>query len=56
MAVLRIEVLVDGVERVLLFTAMFPGSQDIPNTLVQEGVLTLKHRRRNEPDVFTSDH
>lgn len=56
MAVLRVEVLVDGVERVLLFTVMFPGSQDVPNTLVQEGVLRLKHRRRSEPDVFASDH
>lgn len=40
-AVLRIEVLIDGVQKVLLLAAMLPGSQDVPNTLVQEGVLAL---------------
>lgn len=40
-AVLRVEVFVDGVERVLLFAAMLSGSQDIPNTLIQEGILAL---------------
>lgn len=40
-AVLRVEVLVDGVEKVLLLTAMLPGSQDVPDTLVQEAVLAL---------------
>lgn len=40
-AVLRVEVFIDGVERILLLAAMFPGSQDVPNTLVQEGILTL---------------
>lgn len=42
-AVLRVEVLVDGVQKVLLLAAMLPGSQDVPNTLVQEGVLALGH-------------
>ena len=42
-AVLGVEVFVDGVERVLLFAAMFPGSQDVPYTLVQEGILALQH-------------
>lgn len=41
--VLRVEVFVDGVERILLFAAMFSGSQDVPYTLVQEGILALKH-------------
>lgn len=41
-AVLRVEVFVDGVERVLLFAAMLSGSQDIPNTLIQEGILALQ--------------
>lgn len=43
-AVLRVEVLVDGVQRILLLAAMLPGSQDVPDTLVQEGVLALRHR------------
>lgn len=42
-AVLGVKVLVDGVERVLLLAAMFPGSQDVTHTLVQEGILTLQH-------------
>lgn len=42
-AVLGIEVFIDGVERILLFAAMLSGSQDISDTLVQEGVLTLEH-------------
>lgn len=42
-AVLGVKVLVDGVERVLLLAAMFPRSQDVTYTLVQEGVLTLQH-------------
>lgn len=42
-AVLGVEVLVDGVQRVLLLAAMLPGSQNVPDTLVQEGVLALPH-------------
>lgn len=42
-AVFWVEVLVDGVERVLLLAAVLPGSQHVPHTLMQEGVLTLKH-------------
>lgn len=42
-AKLGVEVLVDGVEGVLLLAAVFPGPQDIPDTLVQEGVLALQH-------------
>lgn len=41
---LRVEVLIDGEQRILLLAAMFPGSQDVPHTLVQEGVLALGHR------------
>lgn len=40
-AVLRVEVLVDGVEGEVLLAAMLPGPQNVPNTLVQEGVLAL---------------
>lgn len=47
-AVLGVKVLVDGVERVLLFTAMFLGPQDVPDTLVQEGVLALQHRTHRD--------
>lgn len=42
-AVFWVEVLVDGVERVLLLAAVLPCSQHVPHTLMQEGVLTLKH-------------
>lgn len=41
--VARVEVFIDGVQRILLFTAMLSGSQDVSNTLVQEGILTLQH-------------
>lgn len=34
-------VLVDGTEEVLLLAAQLPGSQDVPDTLVQVGVLAL---------------
>lgn len=47
-AVLGVKVFVDGVQRILLFTAMFPGSQDVPYTLVQEGILALQHTH----DIF----
>lgn len=40
-AVLRVEVFIDGVQRILLFAAMFPGSQDVPHALMQEGILAL---------------
>lgn len=43
-AVLRVEVFIDGVQRVLLLAAIFAGPQDVSNTLVQEGILTLEHR------------
>lgn len=33
-AVLRVEVLVDGVKRILLLAAMLPGSQDVTHTLM----------------------
>lgn len=42
-AVLGVEVLVDGVERVLLLAAMLSGSQDVPDALMQEGKLALQH-------------
>lgn len=42
-AVLGVKVFVDGVQRILLFTALFPGSQDVPYTLVEEGILALQH-------------
>lgn len=45
-AQLRVEVLVDGVERILLLAAMLPGSEDVPHTLVKEGVLALQHTRK----------
>lgn len=45
-AVLGVEVLVDGVEGVLLLSAVLPGPQDVPDTLVQEGVLALQHSQR----------
>lgn len=43
-AVLRVEVLIDGVQRILLLAAMFPGLHNVPDTLVQEGVLALPYR------------
>ena len=42
-AVLGVKVFIDGVQRILLFAAVFPGSQDIPDTLVQESILALQH-------------
>jgi len=42
-AVLGVEVLVDGVQRVLLLAAVLSGSEDVAHALMQEGVLTLKH-------------
>ena len=45
-AVLRVEVFIDGVQRILLFAAMFPGSQDVPHALMQEGILALQNTQR----------
>lgn len=45
-AELRVEVLIDGVQRVLLLAAMFSGSEDVPHTLVKEGILALQHTRK----------
>lgn len=52
MAELRVEVLVDGVQRILLLAAMLSGSEDVPHTLVEEGVLALQHSR----SVQSADH
>lgn len=55
-AVLGVKVFIDGVQRILLFAAVFPGSQDVPNTLVQESILALQHTHKRKSVLKWNDN